>query len=721
MRCSFSPIQCVRHVAIITGVSFIVGSAIAADAPAPALMPVPAELRQSEGRLPIGKDLTVAIRGHDDPRLRAGLRRALRRIEERTGLTFAREATGDPANATLVIDCGGSGNEVPVLGEDESYTLDINPTQATLRAPATVGALRGLETFVQLLTSDADGWFLPAVSIRDEPRFAWRGLMLDVARHWQPMDVVKRTLDGMAAVKLNVLHFHLTEDQGFRIESKKFPRLHEMGSDGQYFTQDEIREIIAYAAERGIRVVPEFDIPGHATSWLVGHPELGSAPGPYEIERRWGIFNPTLDPTNEDVYILLDGFLGEMAALFPDPYLHIGGDEVNGKHWDANPQIQAFIKEKGLKDNAGLQAHFNRRVQAILTKYGKRMVGWDEIFHPDLPKDAVVHSWRGQKSLAEAARQGYSGILSNGYYIDLSKPASDHYLNDPLPADTTLTAEEQERILGGEATMWAEWVTPETIDSRIWPRTAAIAERLWSPRDVRDVDAMYRRLAFVSRRLEEFGLTHVSYIDPMLRRLAGDNATPEDLQALRVIADLVEPVKEYRRGGQQRGTTQFTPLTGFVDAARPDSTPSRELSREVDLAVFERNTDSLAAIDTALRAWQTAATELRSGAATRSPRVRALTPLFDRLDAACAIGLDAVAKLRETSGADESWRTEKLAALAKAAEPHDACELPIIPSLRLLVAAASEKSKRATMTPDEWRIHVEALANPLKKQAAPAH
>src|SRR5678816_3175249 len=192
--------------------------------------------------------------------------------------------------------------------------------------------------------------------------------MIDVARHFQTMEVLKRNLDGMAAVKMNVFHWHLSEDQGFRIESKKFPKLHQLGSDGNYFTQEQVKEIIAYARDRGIRVVPEFDIPGHSTSWLVGHPELGSAPGPYSIERRAGIFEPALDPTRDEVYKFLDTFLGEMAALFPDAYLHIGGDENEGKQWDRNPKIQAFMKEKGIKNNHALQAYFNTRLLKILQK-----------------------------------------------------------------------------------------------------------------------------------------------------------------------------------------------------------------------------------------------------------------------------------------------------------------------------------------------------------------
>ena len=206
--------------------------------------------------------------------------------------------------------------------------------------------------------------------------------------------------------------------------------------------------------------------------------------------------------------------------MFPDAYLHIGGDENEGKQWDRNPQIQAFMKEKGLKDNHALQAYFNQRMLKILQKHKKKMIGWDEILQPDLPRDVVIQSWRGPAALAEAAKKGYDGILSNGYYIDLMYPASQHYLADPIPANSTLTADEAKHILGGEATMWGEFVSPETIDSRIWPRTAAIAERLWSRRDVTDIDDMYRRLAAVSIELEELGLTHERNRQVLLRRLA---------------------------------------------------------------------------------------------------------------------------------------------------------------------------------------------------------
>src|SRR5829696_8870054 len=430
------------------------------------LMPVPASVKFHNERLLVDDSFKVATRGHSDPRLLAGISRFMKRIEGRTVLTLAPGLALDDQATQLIIHCEGPGKNIPAVSENESYRIDITDRQALLSAPTVVGALRGLETLLQLLDADRTAYFFPAVQIEDQPRFPWRGLLIDIARHFQPMHVLKRNLDAMAAVKLNVLHWHLTEDQGFRVESKKFPKLHQLGSDGNYYTQEQVKEVIAYARDRGIRVVPEFDIPGHSTSWLVGYPELGSAPGPYTIERRPGIFEPALDPTTEEVYKFLDGFLSEMAALFTDAYMHIGGDENEGKQWDRNPAIQAFMKSKGIKDNHALQAYFNTRLLKILQKNGKKMIGWDEILQPELPKDIVIHSWRGTAALAEAARKGYDGILSNGFYIDLAHPASAHYTPDPLPADSTLTPEEARHVLGGEATMWAEWVTHETIDSR---------------------------------------------------------------------------------------------------------------------------------------------------------------------------------------------------------------------------------------------------------------
>jgi hexosaminidase len=533
--------------------------------------------------------------------------------------------------------------------------------------------------------------------------------------------VIKRNLDGMALVKLNALHLHLTEDQGFRIESKRFPELHTRGSDGKFFTQDEMREIIAYAQARGIRVVPEFDIPGHATSWVVSHPELASLPGPYAIERRWGIFDPVLDPTNEATYSLLDGFLGEMAALFPDAYLHIGGDENNGKQWAANPRIQKFIHEHGLQDNAGLHAYFNRRLSAILTKHGKKMIGWDEIFHPDLPHESVIHSWRGPEALAEAARRGYDGILSNGYYIDLNYSAANHYGTDPLPAATTLTAEQQKHVLGGEATMWAEWVTPENIDSRIWPRTAAIAERLWSPRQINAVDDMYRRLKTVSARLEEAGLRHDANYALMLRRLAGDSATPADIAALRAFVDLIEPVKGYQREEFHSKYVQSTPLTGLADTARPDSAAARDFTNAAERFLFSAPSyDAIAAasLRQTLQNWIAAAERVSTVLPEKSPRLQEATALAAQLTSASRLGLDALDSLLSGKPPADPSAQASLAALKQASVGQAACELAVIPALRLLVSAAALQGERVAAGEKTWKEHVQHLAHPVEAPKA---
>jgi len=675
------------------------------------LMPVPASAQIQTGRLPITSSFNVAVRNYADDRLRAGIARMLTRLAGRTVLTLSADLATDEGAATLVVECERAGETIPSLSENESYSLEINDRQARLRAPTVVGALRGLETFLQLLKGDREGYFLPAIRIHDQPRFPWRGLLIDVARHYEPIEVLKRNLDAMAAVKLNVFHWHLTEDQGFRVESKKFPKLHMLGSDGLFYTQEQVREIIAYARDRGIRVMPEFDIPGHSTSWLVAYPELGSAPGPYKIERGAGIFEPALDPTREQTYKFLDGFLGEMAGLFPDAYMHIGGDENEGKQWDRNPQIQGFMKEKGIKDNHALQAYFNQRILKILQKHHKKMIGWDEILHPDLPKDAVIQSWRGPSSLAEAAKKGYNGILSAGYYIDLILPASQHYLADPIPADTSLTAEEARHILGGEATMWGEWVSPETIDSRIWPRTATIAERLWSPRNVTDVDDMYRRLAVVSRELEELGLTHEKNYGMLLRRLAAS----ENSEPLRTLASIVEPVKQYSRY-QMRPQTMLSPLTGLVDASRPDSETARHFTSNVDAFLSDAPRFAIYRLDLerTLAEWQTASRAL-GPMIDQSPALQEARPLANDLAAVADAGLEAMSYLSSGDVPTTEWRQTQLARLDEAAKPKAAVEFVVITSVRELVIAAAELPELKSTTPAEWRKRIKALAGPAKE------
>jgi hexosaminidase len=550
----------------------ILFAAPALFAASPALMPLPVKMEPAPGKLPIDVNFVVQTVGGANARLAPAVRSFLARVSRQTGVLYAPVAPPAGDAHRLTIDCAG-GPEYPTLGQDESYTLDVTGAEARIRAATTEGAIHGLATFAQLIQPGPDGFQVAGVHIEDRPRFPWRGLMLDVCRHWMPVAVVERNLEAMAAVKLNVLHWHLSEDDGFRVESKRYPKLQEMGSNGDYYTQEQIRHIVDYARGLGIRVIPEFDMPGHSTAWFAGYPELASTPGPFTPTDRGG---SVMDPSKESTYEFLDAFIGEMTELFPDPYFHIGGDEVNPRIWNQSESIQAFAKEHGLKDAAAIQVYFNQRLLKIVQKYGKTMVGWDEILVPGLPTDAVIQSWRGQKSLSEAAAKGYRGILSWGYYLDHLRPASFHYAVDPLggPDVAALTPEQAARIMGGEACMWAELVGPETVDSRVWPRTAVIAERFWSPASVTDVDSMYARLEQVSRNLEFTGAMHRAYFQPMLDRIAGDQAAGP----LRVLADAIEALGlGTGRTGHPTGTM---PLNRFVDACLPES----ELARSLELA-----------------------------------------------------------------------------------------------------------------------------------------
>jgi hexosaminidase len=505
--------------------------------------------------------------------------------------------------------------------------------------------------------------------------------MIDSGRHFTPIPVIERNLDAMEAVKMNVFHWHLSEDQGFRVESKVFPLLQEKGSDGLYYTQDQIRHLIEYARDRGIRVVPEFDMPAHATAWFAGYPNLASGKGPYQISRQWGVLDPAMDPTRESTYQFLNLFIGEMAGLFPDAYFHIGGDECNGKEWDANPRIQEFKHTHNLKDNAALQAWFTARIQKIVAGHHKIMEGWDEVLQPDTPKDVVIQSWRGRDSLLDAARRGYRGLLSHGYYIDLNQSAEEHYLVDPLEgiADK-LTPEQAASILGGEATIWSEYVDGENIDSRIWPRTAAIAERLWSSREVRDVDSMHSRMATVSQKLQNYGIENQAASERMLERMSGD----PDPEALRVLASVVEPPKGYARE-ELREYTSLSPLNRLVDAVPPESDTAR---------IFRNICKRITAGNATPQDWQQAHDWLvlwRDNDArlepllTKSDITAELVPVSQSLHMVAEVGLQALDSLHNGQVLAPENQKQSLETLAKAEKPEAVLLLVVAPSVELLV------------------------------------
>jgi len=678
------------------------------------LMPWPASITTQQGAVVIGPGFSVATSGSGarDPRVQAAVQRVFDRLSRQTGMPLLPRIVRPEDRPTLEIVVEEKDHRPPQQAdEDESYSLEARDNCVRIAATKPLGALRGIETFLQLVQQNVNvpgepapaspGFSVPAVTIHDRPRFAWRGLSLDVSRHFIPPDGIKRTIDALAAMKMNVLHWHLSDDQGFRMQSRRFPRLTEYGSDGQFYTQAEVREIVAYAWERGVRIVPEFDMPGHATSWLVGYPQLGSSAGPYELVRSPGIHGSLIDPTKESTYRFIDRFVGEMVRIFPDPYFHIGGDEVQPREWLENPRIRRFMRQHHLENAPALQAYFNRRVLKILTKYHRRMIGWDEVLHPDLPKTVVIQSWRGQQSLWDAARQGYQGILSAGYYLDLMYPASYHYSVDPMkapppapgrqlkpgspqpgtPAD--LTPEQQSRILGGEAAMWEELATAENLDAKLWPRLAAIAERLWSPESVTDTNAMYARLEPTNRWLEWSGLTQRSNLELMRQRLAG--LMP--YQALDEFASVLEPIKGYAR--HAKGYTSFTPFNRLVDSIPPESDAAREFRDAVDayLAAPEDHRDSRQ-LRQHLTEWASAVRQVRPMLQANSLLTEDV-PVADSLASLCEIAQRALDYLDRgpSDKAAENWKQQALRDVQKDSMAQADMLIQIAPGVQKLVEA----------------------------------
>jgi hexosaminidase len=660
------------------------------------LIPLPAELSLGRGQFKLEANLGHSFKNIATPKLESAIERFYSKLESKTGIGMARSES-----TKIILDCKNAGGYYPSIHDDESYHLSITKKNIRLTANSETGILYGLESILQLVKEEDGKWILPELELNDKPRYAWRGLMIDVCRHWIPKDVILRNLEAMATLKMNVLHWHLTEYQGFRIESKTYPKLHELGSGGNYYTQEDIKEVIDFAALRGIRVLPEFDLPGHSTSWFIGYPELASAPGPYALDTVFGVLKPVMNPTKDLLYNFLDGFIKEMAGLFPEEYIHIGGDEVIPDHWNENVEIQNFMNKNGMKDYHELQAYFNQRLHGILTLHGKKMVGWDEIIHPDLPKEEiVVQSWRNDVALMEAVKGGNKAVLSFGYYLDYKQAAGDLYKVDPsvvpgtinfeidstnwkgwestlfasgadlegdlylfgegeslkgikyfmgkpyglneikTEGDTiyfshetsfgqmtyeikitgdslvgmgmvsgvdiqlrglkkggtdmpngkalpkfekseTFTTEQEELILGGETCIWGEMVDDLTIESRIWPRACAVAEKLWSPREyTTDNDDLYRRLIVMDDRLEALGLRHKSSTDLLIRDIVEDPY----IDPLRTLVDVLREDKFFGRMVlYEPELYTSTPLNRIVDAAMPESYVAYAFNKDVEI------------------------------------------------------------------------------------------------------------------------------------------
>lgn len=594
------------------------------------LMPWPKSIELKSDKFVIDDKLTISIQPENNDRVQSAAVSFLRRLSGRTGV-FLNE--GFPiTDQEGIISITYDETSKLSIQNDESYNLEVNNSSITISAKTDVGAIRGLETLLQLTQNTDTEYFFPGTVVNDAPRFVWRGLMIDVSRHFQPVGVLKRNLDAMAAVKMNVFHWHLTDDQGWRVESHVYPKLHKVASDGLYYTQEQIRDVVAYADNLGIRVIPEFDVPGHASAILTAYPELGSKEGYYySIERFSGVFDPTLNPILDITYEFLERLFSEMAPLFPDDYFHIGGDENEGKHWDENKEIQRFKKEHAIKSNHDLQTYFNIKLERILNNLGKKMMGWDEIMTPNMPTTTVIHSWRGKNegleegnSLIAAAKRGYQTVLSNGYYIDRMEPIENHYLVDPI-GDVQLTEIERSRILGGEATMWTELVTPLSIDSRIWPRTAAIAERFWSQAGVNDVNNMKKRLKPVSVALEELGITHIRNRDVILRNMTNN----QDISSLITLSKICEPLKIYSRnkGGVEYKT--FSPFTLFADACVVNAEDAETFNPTVNRFISYPNGTTSGEVLSYLNSW--AGNHEKFQTLDKNPKINPLEELSENL------------------------------------------------------------------------------------------
>ena len=493
----------------------------------------------------------------------------------------------------------------PALGDDESYRLQLSNDGAQVSAPRLAGARHALTTLVQLANHLGH---LPHGEIEDEPSFPWRGLMLDPARHFLSLEALLTTLDAMALCKLNVLHLHLTDDQGFRLQSRACPKL----ASAESYSRGELRTLAAAAADRGIRVIPELDLPGHATSWLCAHPEWGPRRSPVAPSDRFGVHEAVLNPIDPVVLDAVDTLFGELAEVFPDPFIHIGGDEVNPTWWNESAEISAYMADQGLDGPAALQAQFNQRLAELAAGHGKRIIGWDEALEGGAPDGMVVQSWRGATARGRAVAAGHDCVVSSGYYLDLFYPADVHHAYAPDASEEELLALEDAllndprldhvasglkwvqgwrqpapspgtgQVLGGEACLWSELVSEELLPVRLWSRLPVIADRLWSNQPA--PSDFGRWLEASIGQLSAAGIVDVPRTGLTLLRHFGVKE-----RQLPAVA-LLEPIKWYgrllgqaaleaRMSGQEMPQSRpygtDTPLNRPVDALLPESLAAR--------------------------------------------------------------------------------------------------------------------------------------------------
>ena len=666
------------------------------------LLPVPGNIELKQGAFRLTENFTVTIhQPASDTILVKAVNRMYQTLNRRSGLYFKQKYISPRNNSgaasfQVTVDKA----VLPSIGEDESYSVIVTSDRVDLRAPTTLGALHGLETLLQLLTKNKNGeFYFPLVSIHDAPRFSWRGLMIDVSRHFSPVDVLKRNIDAMAAVKMNVLHLHLTDNEGFRVESKMFPQLHIKGSNGDYYTQAQIKDLISFAEERGIIIVPEFDMPGHTKSWFAGYPQLASGPGPYEpgppidfhsvqqmnLSSIMQLVNnapfPAIDPSKESTYEFIDKFVGDMSSLFSSPFIHIGADENNGVAWKNNPSIVAFMKAHNIPNTHALQAYFVERVKKIIAKHHKQMIGWEELFSKNLAKDVTVQVWQNAAYTKQALDNGNPVLISKGFYLDVFMPAYVHYTNPDLPAG--LASESVKQFRGGEAAQWTEVADRTNIETRIWPRAAAIAEKLWSDTVTNDADDLYRRLFVLSEQLDESGLQHVANYERALRRYTND-----DILSLRTLTDVLTPVKGYKKLFAQlmmpeSMSYQAAPLIQVSDIVFVDSKTKWKFRAAVKSYLQHKDTISENILRSYLILWQANNDQLKD-LFVASSQLKRVEEHSKNLSIVAKVGLEALDKLKSGT-IDSNWISEKLGILKTANQPYGETELCVIPEIESLV------------------------------------
>ncbi len=490
-------------------------SALSAESQYPPLIPHPRQVEWKEGYFRLSED--VAVKSHDK-NLESYI---LQRIEELTGIRLSVH-TGDGAVQTIefIID--------PAIepAEKEAYALTVTDSRIQLTGSDPEGIFRGIQTFLQLIPPDAKfSHKATAVPIRqcvilDKPKFVWRGLNLDCARHFMTKDFIKRYIDILAYYKFNIFHWHLTEDQGWRIEIKKYPDLTAIGAwrteaDGSvyggYYTQDDIREIVTYAESRYITVVPEIEMPGHSLASLASYPENSCTGGPFEVANYWGVIRDVYCAGRDSTFIFLKGVLDEVLELFPGEYVHIGGDEVPKDRWQECPRCQERIKTEGLRDEEELQSYFIKRISKYLNARDRTIIGWDEILQGGLAPGSIVQSWQGVQGAVEAARLGHYAINSPTSHTYLNHDPEDldlriAYSFKPVPDE--LSDDQRKFILGSEANLWTEFTPQELVDSRLFPRLLALAEVFWTSPDERDYDEFYSRVRNAYTDLQALGITY---------------------------------------------------------------------------------------------------------------------------------------------------------------------------------------------------------------------